>query len=130
MDTFFRLLRQMFFYRFHLFHYVIDAISVRIEYVCPEIGLIERREEVLRHRSHDNERDDKEYYHGYQCDSFFADQHSKDRSEFMIERLIVWIFRSVSCFGFQRASTQLSPSEMASTTNSGFTISATAEGAR
>ena len=91
----------MLFYRFHLFHYVIDAVSVRIEYIRPEIRLIERREEVLRHRSHNNERDDEEDHHGYQCHCFLADQYSENESELMIERLVVWIFRAVACFGFQ-----------------------------
>ncbi len=129
--------------RFHLFHfllYIADAVPVGIEYIGAEIRFVQRREEVLRHQSHDDEGEDEQCYHASQCQHLLAYQRAEDGGEFMIERLVVWVFVAIFAFAFSmklpkvvvcvNASTQLNPSEMASTTNSGFTISATEEGAR
>ena len=91
----------MLFHGFHLFHYVIDAIPVGIKHVRPEIRLIERREEVLRHRPHDNQRSNKEHYHRTQCQCFPANQRAEDGGEFVIERFVIRVFRAVLCFRFQ-----------------------------
>ena len=91
----------MLFHGFHLFHYIIDAIPVGIEHVRPEIRLIERRKEVLRHHSHDNQRSNKEHYHRTQCQCFPANQRAEDGGEFVIERFVIRVFRAVLCFCFQ-----------------------------
>ena len=97
----FRLLHQM---RFHLFHfgfYFADAVPVRIEYICPKVGLVQRREEVLGHQPHDDEGEDEQCCNASKGQRLLAYQCAEDGGEFMVERLVVWVLATIFSLCFQ-----------------------------